>query len=515
MRKLIIIIIIALAAGLGLLLFLTGKTETPGITDSDSNLFPSGGETNNVNDTEQNINGNSNFPGASNPTGQTSSTNEQDASEKDTESSQIKISNREAKRISNGPVVGVTSIGNLKGVNLVARFVERGTGNIWDYRILANKAERISGTTVARVQDVYWGNLGQSLLMRYQDNTGEQVKNYLGRIQNTNITGEFLPDNIIAVVSAPVGGETISCPAYLTKNLYKDGSNDPVQVRKLQNFLSISETGLYDSATISAVTAFQKANSIEQTGNVGPLTRAKTNSLYCQKSGSQVIGGKLFYITTDSVGKGTGIVNDFDNTKNATLFSGAYSEWQISWPARESLILTSKPEASTYGYAYILPSQATSPYSLTATVKPLLRQIKGLTVNASPTLTRVLYTQATPRALSTHILDTQTNEARVFPLNTFPREKCVWDKIDTDIVYCAVPHESLSGTSLDAWYKGLLSTNDSIYKINTDIDSVELIYSSTTYSPDVKEIVISEKSEFIFYIDKRDGYLWALPLISI
>jgi hypothetical protein len=58
--------------------------------------------------------------------------------------------------------------------------------------------------------------------------------------------------------------------------------DDVLQLQKIlseQGFLSETPNGNYDSATVSAVKNFQKANNIRQTGNVGLLTQAALNQI--------------------------------------------------------------------------------------------------------------------------------------------------------------------------------------------------------------------------------------------
>lgn len=72
------------------------------------------------------------------------------------------------------------------------------------------------------------------------------------------------------------------------KSDLRQGSRGP-EVIELQNFLITNKylageaTGNYFNLTRKAVTLFQKANSISQTGNVGPVTRAKIKSFLSAK----------------------------------------------------------------------------------------------------------------------------------------------------------------------------------------------------------------------------------------
>ena len=80
--------------------------------------------------------------------------------------------------------------------------------------------------------------------------------------------------------------------------------------------------------------------------------------------------------------------------------------------------------------------------------------------------------------------------------------------------YCAAPREALLGTEPDNWYKGLSSYSDNIYKISVNSDTVELVYSPID-QVDVDSIVLSEDNSFLFYKNRNNDSLWAVPLIDI
>ncbi|HRH24776.1 MAG TPA: peptidoglycan-binding domain-containing protein, partial [Candidatus Paceibacterota bacterium] len=77
-------------------------------------------------------------------------------------------------------------------------------------------------------------------------------------------------------------GQTVQNCLDLSVNL-KQGQKDAVNktdITSLQNFLknagylNVNATGFFGVQTLRAVKAFQKANNINPTGLVGPLTRA-------------------------------------------------------------------------------------------------------------------------------------------------------------------------------------------------------------------------------------------------
>src|SRR3989344_3126395 len=334
---------------------------------------------------------------------------------------------REARRVGDMQVISATTFGTIKGVNLTTRFVEAGSGNIWDYRPLGSESKRVSATTIPRVKEVIWSIRGEFALLRYLDENAAVVKNYSIKVPTSTsakVEGYFLPDNLITAVPSP------------TDN-------------------------------------------------------------------------KLFYLAENKAGGTDGFLTTFANGKTITLFTSPFGEWQISWPLSGSLIITTKTSNQVFGNYYSKPASGGS-YSLFATAKPLLNNIKGLTALSNPSLEKVIYSQSGPKSFSTRFLNVKTNESRDFPLITFPIEKCVWDKIKINIAYCAAPREKLTGGQPDLWYKGLVTFTDNIYRVDTDSDTVTLLYSPTIEGPDVSQIIVSEDSSFLFFINRKDSSLWAL-----
>src|SRR3954468_21255743 len=81
---------------------------------------------------------------------------------------------------------------------------------------------------------------------------------------------------VILALASSAFAETASCLS-LGTDLFPGNKNE--SVRFLQKFLvergylTAAPNGVYGPATTAAVRAFQKANNITATGNVGPMTR--------------------------------------------------------------------------------------------------------------------------------------------------------------------------------------------------------------------------------------------------
>ena len=93
------------------------------------------------------------------------------------------------------------------------RYVEKATGNI-DETFADNIAEsKLTTTLIPQVHDAYFGNKGQSVLMRYLNDDGKTIETFIGTlpaeilggdtVTSTEIKGSFLPENISNINISP------------------------------------------------------------------------------------------------------------------------------------------------------------------------------------------------------------------------------------------------------------------------------------------------------------------------
>ncbi len=306
------------------------------------------------------------------------------------------------------------------------RYVQKTTGNI--YQTFADKIDerRFSSTIVPRVYEAYFGNNGETVIMRYLK-TDKIIKTFVGGLQKeylgadsvgTNeITGSFLPENI--------------------------------------SDLSLS----YDFS-------------------------------------------KMFYLF--SVGDGaTGATFSFQNNAKVQIFDSPFTEWLSSWPNSKMVTITTKPSSNIPGYMYAVNPDKKD-------FNKVLGGINGLTTLTSPDGKTVLYAD---NNLSLSIFSTDTGNSYVLGVKTLP-EKCVWGS-KSDIIYCAVPKYSDRVQYPDFWYQGEVSFSDEIWKIDAASGSTTIISNPASISGeevDGIKLALDESQNYLFFINKKDSYLWELSL---
>lgn len=91
------------------------------------------------------------------------------------------------------------------------RFVERGTGYIYDIDAIGKNEKKVSGTTIVRASDALFADGGATVIERYIKNDNVTAATFMGRINADttsgvgSIVGSFLPDDISDITVSPDG----------------------------------------------------------------------------------------------------------------------------------------------------------------------------------------------------------------------------------------------------------------------------------------------------------------------
>jgi len=93
------------------------------------------------------------------------------------------------------------------------RYVDRVTGNIYQTFIDKIEEKRFTTTLIPKVYEAYFGNRGESVVMRYLKTDARTIETFVGTLPkellggdtttNTEIKGSFLPDNIKDISLSP------------------------------------------------------------------------------------------------------------------------------------------------------------------------------------------------------------------------------------------------------------------------------------------------------------------------
>lgn len=218
---------------------------------------------------------------------------------------------------------------------------------------------------------------------------------------------------------------------------------------------------------------------------------------------SSPLENKFFYLIKSDNGA-NGILSSFEDNKHDQSLFIPFSDFNISWPNRNTITFLSKPSYIIDGFLYLLNLK-------TKSFDKILGNIKGLTSLYAPSGEKIIYSKSETKNFSAFIYDVKTGLSGLFNLKTLP-EKCVWDKKTIDVVYCAVPKNIPFINYPDDWYQGLASFSDSIWKINITTGTTEKIHDIEPNDLDIINLFLSPNDDFLFFTNKKDLTLWSLKL---
>ena len=333
------------------------------------------------------------------------------------------------RKISSEPVAGAIIFNT--GTTSIVRFIEKGTGNVYETNSSTTAIQRLTNTTIPKIIRAYWLPNGSGFLAQ-----------------------TLLSENQIV--------ET---------NFVKLNKNTSTSTEDLTPF----------NTTISKLPTDIKEISIKPDGS---------KILYYTVSGSQ----SNWYTSNP------------DGTSNALIFSHPLTEWLPKWVSSNFVILQTKNSSKTTGYVYSFDVQ-------NKILKKIGDDFVGLSSNSNPDGSLILASsgQSTPQLF---IFDNKDRGLDYIDLKTLA-EKCVWAKSKNPFVYCAAPTQLPSGNFLDNWYKGLVSTEDFITKIDL---SNNILYDTANVSEisgqkiDAVDLALSPDETHLIFRNKIDGYLWMLRI---
>ncbi|MDB5204005.1 MAG: seg [Candidatus Taylorbacteria bacterium] len=254
------------------------------------------------------------------------------------------------------------------------------------------------------------------------------------------------------------------------------------------------------TSTADTVAAKQASAALQFKDVTGTYLTQNIRELALGASGKKIL--QLVY------GSNGGIISTLDTNvlKPKTVLASPLREWLLSYPTDTKAIITTKPSGTTYGYSYILNIA-------TGSMTKLVGNILGMTVLPNTDLSSYLVGYAS-ETLKLSVLNSKDSSLSGLSINTLP-EKCVWSNVSTSIVYCAVPKSIPRAVYPDDWYKGKMSFNDSLWKINVKTGETNLISNLSIESSqiiDATNLQISSTDKYLTFINKRDLTLWGIDL---
>ena len=308
------------------------------------------------------------------------------------------------------------------------RYMDKVTGNI--YQTFADKIDerKFSSTIIPKVYEAYFGNKGESVVMRYLKTDNKTIETFVGTLQK-----EYL--------GADLAGTNEVVGSFLPENI---------------SDMSVS----FDSS-------------------------------------------KIFYLFS-LADNATGITYSLQTNTKVQVFDSSFTEWLSFWPNNKIITVTTKPSANVPGYMYSINPDSKD-------FNKILGGINGLTTLTSPNGKMVLYGD---NNLSLSIFNTDTKNSNLIGIKTLP-EKCVWGAT-SDVIYCAVPSLINQAQYPDSWYQGEVSFSDKIWKVDIKSGNTTMILDPILIEGgeniDGIKLTLDENQNYLFFVNKKDSYLWELSL---
>lgn len=218
---------------------------------------------------------------------------------------------------------------------------------------------------------------------------------------------------------------------------------------------------------------------------------------------------QLLYLSQNQTGV-SAFTSSFDLKNPIRVFSSNFSEWIVEWPRNNVLIATTRASYTAPGFAYAVNQK-------TGTFSKLIGDKEGLVTSANPDGTIIMYSVTIPKEnrFATHILTRADDTSFPLSLSTLP-EKCVWNPKRVHVAYCGVPTSIPASLNYpDSWYQGIMSFSDNVWEIDTMQNTVRIIASFEKYietGVDITKPSVDQNGSIFYFIDKKDGTLWSVPL---
>jgi hypothetical protein len=221
-----------------------------------------------------------------------------------------------------------------------------------------------------------------------------------------------------------------------------------------------------------------------------------------------IFGNKIFYFTDTSSGA-TGMTANIDGSSKLSTYVSSFADWISKWTSTNVVTIYSRPSGSVPGVAYTL-NPATGAY-----VK-IVGNLNGLGAlgNSDGTLVLLSYTDSNvPKLAAYDIKLAQISQLEVPTLV----DKCVWSTKEKNIVYCAAPTLVTPAIYPDDWYKGKISFNDSLWKINASTGETKELINLTQESGiqfDAVDLGFNQNENVLVFRNKNNLTSWRYELVK-
>jgi hypothetical protein len=285
-----------------------------------------------------------------------------------------------------------------------------------------------------------------------------------------------------------------------TQELYwgRDGKSFRLLLRSIKNGQINNFSGVAQFASSTeAGGIFANSGEIKGRSWTEPITALAVSPNHSQ----------IFTLRSTASGV-TGIISGWELKEKKSIFNSGNTEWLVSWPETNTILLVTKPAESLSGFAYLLDTK-------TGSQKTLLSDIKGLNVLLSPNGQKAFYTESRGTTLRSYLYDLKTQKGSPLSFTTVA-EKCVWSS-DSKSLFCAVPNVIRSAFYPDVWYRSEISFEDSLWRFTPETGETTMLLNTAESNLslgglDATDLFLDGRGRYIFFTHKTDGTFWMFDL---
>ena len=336
----------------------------------------------------------------------------------------------------------------------VIRYVDRGSGHIYETTSDTLNTQEISNTTVPQIYETYWNGNASAFIFRALRPDSDII---------TNFYAELRPIAISSSTSALTGSGT--------------------------------STQLITTVPMTTSTAYELRGQ-NMSSNIIGIAVSPTKS-------------SVFTLDNES-GHAVGYTVQFNGSQKTQVFSSPATDFNVEWPAPNTIALTTKGLSTSYGFLYFINPKS-------ANLTKILGKIYGLSTLVSKDASQVLYSASNGNSITTSIYNVKSGAITQLAFNTMP-EKCVWSTLRTNELYCAVPGNIPQGNYPEDWYQGKVAFTDNLWEVDTTNNETHFLGNlSQLAAPgngniDAINLTLDPRENYLYFVNKNDLTLWSFNL---
>lgn len=196
-----------------------------------------------------------------------------------------------------------------------------------------------------------------------------------------------------------------------------------------------------------------------------------------------------------------------DGSELKVIFQTRIKDISIEWPSADKISVKTKPSGLSEGTIISLNPD-------NGEFTTVISGEFGLVSKWSPLGDILVYSFTSPSGKNPSLSSSNRFGQNKISLEIASlADKCVFSQ-DNRSLFCAVP-ERISENAIwpDDYYKRMVATNDSFYKINLESSQKTLIYAADSEkSYDAGELLLSPEEDFLIFTNRRDGLLYSLRI---